>query len=74
MEEFGQIAVLLEKCNKKRNSCELISVQPEPMRRIINLEEVLTAHDELIHKINQEIKALKSADRQLDIPKEAQQN
>ena len=49
-------------------------MQPEPMRRIINLEEVLTAHDELIHKINQEIKALKSADRQLDIPKEAQQN
>lgn len=74
MEEFGQIAVLLEKCNKKRNSCQLLSVQLQPIRRIINLEEVLAAHDELIHKINREIKALKSADRQLDVPKEAQQN
>lgn len=74
MEEFGQIAVLLERCNKKRSSCELLSAQAEPIRGIINLEEVLTAHDELIHRINQEIKALKSADRQLDLPKETQQN
>jgi hypothetical protein len=35
---------------------------------------VLVGHDELIRNINQEIKALKSADRQFDLPKETQQN
>jgi hypothetical protein len=69
MEEFARIADLLDQCALRRRGCDLPLRQIDPVRSIINLEEVIASQDEQIAVINEEIKDLKSASRIPNDPK-----